>query len=230
MVHRSKGPQFWKDLGNYPDPSTTSMHRWAAEFLLRNKQFRSAVGGVGPRRKDEWYSPFRNISHEVMREFGIVSTTIPVALCHTAIGEPVKFEGAPHPLRLRETEDGFEYVGGSQYWNFALMFDLRQSIPKQLVSARRWLETQKGLQELRGLKTIPRTQRDRNPNYRAMLRILDALEAGARPVYIAKRLYPKHESASDLVKAQRTEAERLRDGGYRFLPILGVKRERKTRR
>jgi hypothetical protein len=112
------------------------------------------------------------------------------------------------------------FLARYQEWGVAFLFDLRQSIDKQLATAKKVLRAQVAQDKKYGLLPLPRTQRNRNPDYRAMLRVLDGLDTGAIPSTIAAKLFPGRKAARDLVKALRSEAERLRDGGYRYMTIL----------
>lgn len=214
----------WQNVGDYPDPRSTSLDRWAFEFLVRNADFRKAIKGIGqlkgPRNDPD--SPFRKRWTEIANQFGVAYALHP----SWGLDSPVRFRSAPYTIGDAKLISTGEHVFIARYeeWGTAFLFDRRQSIDRQLAVAKVILKKWKKIDLADGLASLPRTHRNRKPDYRSMLRILDGLDEGATQVGIARELFPDNkkgtDAARDQVKVLLAEARRLRDGGYRYLTIL----------
>lgn len=206
----------WRDEKAYPSATTTSANRWSYEFLTRNPDFVKACEGIsklkGPRNDPS--SPFRRRWREIADKFWIAWPLLP----EWGFDSPVSFKRAPETLRSVRLRDspGYWFLAEAHEWEVAMAFDLRQSVTRQLTSARRLLDRH---QRDKRIELVKGTQRKRDRNYQAMLRILDARDTSETWTSIAKAIFPSKDtdSATALAKKLGKQAERLRDGGYRYI-------------
>jgi hypothetical protein len=225
-------PRGWKNATNYPAQGA-SLHRFAAEFLIRDVAFQQALGELRAQWKEtladphalkaartDTGSPYRQRAREVAERFGLSHWS----WIRFRGDEPIiypRFKVAPYSLWSSVRFDGAPgewFLGQDEGWGAAVVFDLRKPTAPQLAAAGRLLKrTQRmGVEPLRGL------QRNRRANYQGMLRVLDARAASAHWSEIASVIYPRKEkrTAVDSVKKLHKRGLELLNGRYRDLPSL----------
>jgi hypothetical protein len=98
----------------------------------------------------------------------------------------------------------------------AVYFDLSLPLPEQLTAAKRRLQITQRKKIRAGQIDAPRIAAQ-SVRLRRLLRLLDALEAGAEPAQIVQRLF---QGVPERYAEEKNDALELREGGYRRLLLL----------
>jgi len=108
---------------------------------------------------------------------------------------------------------------------FAIRFALEHPLAPQLAAAEQLLKTERDrLAEQKQIEPV--TTRNRARLYQTYLRVLDAEASGATIQEIAETLFPDRpndypdRTGDQAVRDALEAAKKLRDGGYRNLPLL----------
>lgn len=216
----SSNDRNWRSPEDYPDPKNTTADRWAFEFVSRNNKFGEELGaaiseeqqimaGKGePVREGEQRPVMR-----VFRRWGIERPN----LKSWGFDSPVKFATFPRMPPVANYGDVLCYVARSDEGRLTLEFDLSMPIKPQIKRAEELLkinqESFSGKKQKRGANIT-----ELFPYY---LRTLDALaeNAGKREIEeVFRREYSRNFDDRRLRNWKR-EAERLRDGGYKDIPL-----------
>lgn len=197
---------YWRDPMKYPAAESTSLHRWAWEFLLRNPEYRRELEEAITLQKEQLgagASPLDTIQliDALNARWGINSF-------HNwdeehPLDTATQFDRAPRRTVAAPTRDD----------RVVLEFDLDKPVDPQLERARHTLNAEQQ-------KRFPNFKRKRNQvqKFPLYLRVLDALAAGAGPdemLDVFATQVPEVDERT--VRYWKTCATRLRDGGYRDL-------------
>jgi hypothetical protein len=191
---------YWRDPTKYPDAESTSLHRWALEFLWRNPEFRAEYEAVIARLRQPDGSLLLNVDSvdlELAR-WGVRS--------FRGIGEalpgdsPWMFDLAPRTLRSDAPASTARLV---------LEFDIDTPLDPQIERARHILNAEQQ-------KRFPELKRGRNQvqKFPLYLRVLDAADAGASQKEMVD-VFAANDARA--VRKWKARAIALRDGGYRDL-------------
>jgi len=223
----------WKDKSNYPDPKKAGGRVWAWEFLRRNPQYQQlweeyAVLPPGPIYSGHSANALMDIIERFKQDFGLWKPAPPAMT--TADPEfkwrPKFINQKPRhwglPVNSSDDDDGFEMpeIDLEDPAEVVVKFDLRSQINPQLSYVAKLLKKEvKRLTDAGVLSGEPRARFAKYANY---LRVLDAKLSGVSNKTIGaeilgvKNLEYQKENADFAFKS----AQRLRDGGYRFLAAL----------
>lgn len=218
----------WKNPEDYPSVESTSLDRWAFEFLYRNQEFRGKLDSALQAAKvlpddSQQVGWSESPVGKVLKEYGVTLPMLPSWMEAGISDSPVIF--TKHPVWVPSYT--VEKAGGlfnakaigkrfrvspSLPDRAALEFDLTQPINPQIERARAILkksqETYQGSKRVNGKAMVKL--------YPLYLRVLDADAAGASADEICNVLSLEHLQGvgEDTLRNWRKEARRLRDGGY----------------
>ncbi len=209
----------WKNADHYPDPKTTSLDRWAFEFLWRNDEFRRQFD-VAAKEQAE----LRSAGHlpaawnqmptgKVLKKWGVDRPILPEWIADGLSDSPARFEVFPQHMHLA-TINGIDVrIAAANPSRVTLEFDLTTPLPPQIERASRILKLSQKSYE--GPK---RTQGKNSTRlFPIYLRVLDMLVAKlsrARMLEVLSADDPDGVGEDD-VRNWINAAEALRDGGYR---------------
>lgn len=215
----SKAPD-WKIASDYPDEKRSrliSPDRWAWEFLKRNKKFRSDIeeakktqGSYLEAHSDECIGWSNTPTGQVLRKWGIDRPNITAWIDARVVDAPVVFEKYPQVLRFASIQGVDVHAAKADSSKICLQFDLSSPIEPQIQRAKSILLSNQKAKENNLTRRRNNEQFDRFPCY---LRILDAVDAGAKNKEIADCLF----LADDTLAMAKKKAEALRDGGYKTI-------------
>jgi hypothetical protein len=194
-------PENWRDPANYPSRQSTTMRRWAGEFLIRNPEFQAALRALHrlwPRRRGKRYQV---TARHVANRFGLTHWGFVLFRGDEPLIYP-SFRVAPYSLSSDvhlKGAPGKWFLGEDEGWGAALVFDLRKLIAPQLRVAGELLKASARADLER------RALRDRQADYQAMLRVLDARAMRVSWMELAQAQYLA------ALTAARLEAQRRRD-------------------
>ncbi|MDQ3582360.1 MAG: DUF2285 domain-containing protein [Pseudomonadota bacterium] len=194
----------WKDESAYPEKLAPEF--WAWEFLRRNAEYQEDYGVFS----NLPYADNGNEEHRLMKKWGVFPLHDPDE------SQPLTIERG-----LYSEKPPYVYFDGrvrhSEIWHSPpFVFDLRQSLDKQLAECKQWLKCMRDNRgENRGFSAERGKRIQDDSIYRTYLRVLDAERCGASREEMADRLYP--DSHTDTPSKALHVARELRDGGYRDL-------------
>ena len=222
----------WTDKGAYSLAGLSPM-AWAWEFLRRNHDYRRDYRGSADvdtlARAEEGIDfaidaddsidgggilckKFSILSNETRRmrmaqRYGILFAHEPTRTDRY----PIFNENCVSELR------GNVHLGALKIGEIGYIFDLQRPLKHQFALALRAAKTLQ-LQRIKQLQIgeLPANTKIRDDLYPSYLRILDAEDAGARPIEIRKVLFPQQVEAGERhgFNQQRKQAHYLRDEGY----------------
>ena len=215
----SKAPD-WKKASDYPDEAESksiSPDRWAWEFLRRNKKFQAELEKAKKRQatylKENAENPIgwsKTPVGLIFCKWGVEHPNITAWIDARAVDTPVAFEKYPKFLRFSAINGVDVSVARHDSTKLCLQFDLSSPIEPQIQRAKATLmSNQKAIEST----LTRRRNNERFERFPCYLRILDAIDAGAKNKEIADCLF----LADDTLAMAKKKAEALRDGGYKTI-------------
>ncbi len=213
----------WEDITKYPDPERATGRVWAWEFLRRNLQYQQLWEKHAALTPSGWGWDLMDVYGRFRSEFGVSSQFVAQNPRYWILPWPDD-EGIGNDLDGADLDHPAEVL---------VKFDLRLQLLPQLNSTKATLK--KEAKRLAKAGVLGGQPRARFEKYQIYLRVLDAKASSASPKEIAKEILGITNEAilqdTQYVKEKVDEvfepAERLRDGGYRF---LAVKRRKAAKR
>jgi hypothetical protein len=209
------GIPYWMDDTSYLDLNL-SLAQWSWQFFRRNNDYRKFYNDrLGPYFRDETNDdPINDL-----RKFGVMLAGYPSEMDTNRVGLSVALvtEYRPAPVGSLSTycHDPLTAI---------YMIDLRVSIDQQIASIRRDARA-KIENKADQLKAFKKDFRAAQENYAKYLRVLDALDVGAKPSDVAAALSSRLGYAGatpQTINDWKTAANRLRQSGYLNLYRLGA--------
>lgn len=217
----------WKNQATYPDPKTTSLHRWAYEFLLRNHKFCPQILNAVQEEEELLKSGGRlplawneRPTGRVLLEWGVDSRMLPEWIKKGLTDTPVRFGTFPKSLGNFTLEGKDVRISFALPDRVALEFDLTAPLRPQIARAERKLKASQAM-----FKDQKRTQGKNNVNkFPIYLRVLDMRDANLSRARMLEILSADDADGigEDDVRNWINAAELLRDGGYRHIPQNGI--------
>jgi hypothetical protein len=217
----------WRDPAQYPHPRDCSLRQWAWEFLRRNPEYRA----LWREHIEPFYDPTLRYQDQ---DVGVVGPAYGVPADKQAafmllpadkqaeLGYRHRFGLDSFPPSPDDdypplfTGTGLRYTAEREArmllypGQIAVVFDLTRSIRRQLAAAKMVFD------EERKQGGIPEPHRNRIEWFASYLRVLDGVDAGAKPTKIGAMLFPKQSKKQRLsyVRDYRDAAIKLRDKDY----------------
>jgi len=219
----------WRNENLYSSLSNLSLSQWAWEFLRRNPQYL--------KRWEELILPFwddikQSFDDDALDDSVLFTTSCPLELIQNEFG--VRFLGFPsHPSNSRpvylignkstsrvclvtsisESDKNLYGIKGAYQ---LLRVDLTVPIDEQLKIASKILKRK----QIRLLNKSANVTRPKRFQFIKYVRILDAIDAGARPKDITQYLFQNLTNPEDNYKNFRKRALAMRDYDYRTLFLI----------
>ncbi len=210
----------WKKASDYPDEAESKLispDRWAWEFLRRNKKFKAELEKAKKSQpsylKENAESPIGWSNTPVglvLCEWGVEHPNLTEWIDARAVDTPVAFVKYPQFLRFGTINGVDVDIARHESTKLCLQFDLSSPIEPQIQRAKATLMSNQKAKE----STLTRRRNnERFERFPCYLRILDAIDAGAKNKEIADCLF----MADDTLAMAKKKAEALRDGGYKTI-------------
>lgn len=210
----------WKNPDEYPLPETTSLDRWAWEFLSRNAEFNEVLARAREETKrltasGEKLSIFWSQTPvgKVLQEWGIATPYLP----EWQMDAPVSFKRFPRVAPVVGINGRDYQVTALADDRIMLVFDLSAPLPPQIERAKKMLEHSQ--RKLKGKKKIE--LRNSVRLFPIYLRVLDATSVSASLEDMMEQFDSEGNgycSEEATIRNWKRAAEKLRDGGYRDIP------------
>jgi hypothetical protein len=197
---------YWRDPTKYPDAESTSLHRWAFEFLMRNPKYLREWDEALNWQKAQLEAGASPL--ETVKRIDALRARWGINSFHNwdeehPLDTATQFDRAPRRTVAVSTRDD----------RVRLEFDLDKPVDPQIERARHTLNAEQQ-------KRFPHFKRKRNQvqKFPIYLRVLDAIAAGASLEEMLKVFAYENDNVDErTVSHWNTRATKLRDGGYRDL-------------
>ncbi|MCX7181013.1 MAG: DUF6499 domain-containing protein [Proteobacteria bacterium] len=213
----------WTDKSQYPDPKQFSLSQWAWEFLRRNPNYQADYAALELEANQEVQD---RISLKTGLAYGLNGSMIHPRASAVVLSGQIFQNGIPRIVRTNNQP--FKI----QSFEVAVIIDLRLPIDDQLkFTGPALCDLQDHLHRIGKQGDVKVTRklykRAKPDKYSSYLRVLDAKKAGTITFRkIAEQVFPlltnnyDPKAGENRASVAYKAAVALRDGGYRFLPLL----------